>query len=353
MMHTVDLEIDVTHAGDWAEPARIAASVMLPDPALLPDRPLVCFAKPGGGYSRGYFTHALPGPGAGAQAEFHAQRGWIFVALDNLGSGASSQHPPRELDITHAVSAAQAAEEEILLRLANGVLDPDFPPVPQPVRLGIGQSVGALLTIVQQARHASYDGIASLGYSALHSHPPTPPGEPPIVTSWFSRDLAPEQPGGVLNAAAVAKATAGAPQDAAWASLAWSFHYDDVPPDVVEQDLAHYEAIVAGNTSEAARDPAPWLSFTTTQEAARFVLTPGAIASEAAAVSVPVLAGMGERDLVVDPLGEARAFRSAASFDLFVCPRMGHMHNFAGTRALLWERIHHFGAWCAAAKGRL
>jgi hypothetical protein len=59
---------------------------------------------------------------------------------------------------------------------------------------------------------------------------------------------------------------------------------------------------------------------------------------------------MGERDLVVDPLGEARAFRSAASFDLFICPRMGHMHNFAGTRALFWERIHRFGDWCAAAK---
>jgi hypothetical protein len=59
---------------------------------------------------------------------------------------------------------------------------------------------------------------------------------------------------------------------------------------------------------------------------------------------------MGERDLVIDPLGEARAYKSAFSFDLFVCPRMGHMHNFAGTRALFWERIHSFGEWCAAVK---
>jgi hypothetical protein len=26
------------------------------------------------------------------------------------------------------------------------------------------------------------------------------------------------------------------------------------------------------------------------------------------------------------------------------------MHNFAGTRALFWERIHRFGDWCSAAK---
>jgi hypothetical protein len=28
---------------------------------------------------------------------------------------------------------------------------------------------------------------------------------------------------------------------------------------------------------------------------------------------------------------------------------MGHVHNMAGTRALLWERIHLFGQWCVTA----
>jgi pimeloyl-ACP methyl ester carboxylesterase len=123
---------------------------------------------------------------------------------------------------------------------------------------------------------------------------------------------------------------------------------------VVEQDLAHYEGmaqgLVAAPPPARERDPAPWNSYTTPNDATRFTLTPGAVAPEAAAIAVPVLSAMGERDLVVDPLGEARAFRSAPSFDLFVCPRMGHMHNFAGTRMLFWERIHRFGEWCAAAK---
>jgi hypothetical protein len=26
------------------------------------------------------------------------------------------------------------------------------------------------------------------------------------------------------------------------------------------------------------------------------------------------------------------------------------MHNFAGTRALFWERIHYFGEWCATVR---
>lgn len=359
MSQTIELRIDVTNAVDLGEPAHVAVTVALPEPADLPEQAVVCFAKPGGGYSRHYFTHALPGPGEGAQGDFHVSRGWIFVALDNLGSGESSIHDASVLGFTAVTRAAQAAEQEVLLRLANGILAPGYPPVLQPVRIGIGQSTGGSLTIVQQARFGCYDGIGVLGFSAVHSHPATPPGGAPIVTPWFSREIPPDEPGGIMNAAAVAAARAAGgdtaeAEDAGWAAIAWGFHYDDVPQEVVEQDLAHYEGIaegiVAGARPAPERDPAPWNSYTTPNDATRFTLTPGAVAAEAAAVAVPVLSAMGERDLVVDPLGEARAFRSAPSFDLFVCPRMGHMHNFAGTRKLFWERIHHFGNWCAAAR---
>ena len=358
MSQTIDLRIDVTEAAQLGEPAQVAVTVVLPDPADLPPAPVVCFAKPGGGYSRFYFTHALPGPVTaeplGAQADFHVARGWIFVAIDNPGSGDSSMHDAEALGFTAVTRATLAAEQEVLLRLANGILVPGYPPVLQPVRIGIGQSTGGSLTIVQQARHACYDGIAVLGFSAVHSHPATPPGHAPIVTPWFSRELSPAEPGGVLNAAAVAAASGSGASEAAWAALAWGFHYDDVPQDVVEQDLAHYEGMAQGPVASPPpareREAAPWNSYTTPNDATRFTLTPGAVAPEAAAVAVPVLSAMGERDLVVDPLGEARAFRSALSFDLFVCPRMGHMHNFAGTRALFWERIHRFGEWCAAVR---
>jgi len=170
-----------------------------------------------------------------------------------------------------------------------------------------------------------------------------------VVTPWFARDLPPERPGGVLNVKSL-EGAAEATLDAAWAALAWSFHYDDVPADVVEQDLAHYEAIVTRRQPPEGDNFGSWYSYTTPHDAARLTLTPRIIAPEAAAVTVPVLSAMGERDMVVDPLGESRAFLSAPSFDLFVCPRMGHMHNFASTRTLFWERIHRFGEWCAAAR---
>ena len=43
-----------------------------------------------------------------------------------------------------------------------------------------------------------------------------------------------------------------------------------------------------------------------------------------------------------DPLRELAAYVSARDIALFVCPRMGHMHNFAGTREMLWNRLSRF-----------
>ena len=43
-------------------------------------------------------------------------------------------------------------------------------------------------------------------------------------------------------------------------------------------------------------------------------------------------------------LRELAAYVSARDIALLVCPRMGHMHNFAGTRAMLWNRLDAFVA---------
>ncbi|TMA25445.1 MAG: hypothetical protein E6J87_22805 [Deltaproteobacteria bacterium] len=54
--------------------------------------------------------------------------------------------------------------------------------------------------------------------------------------------------------------------------------------------------------------------------------------------------------MIPDPRGELRAYLSAPSVDIFVCPRMAHMHNFAGTRELFWQRIETWASWARAMK---
>jgi pimeloyl-ACP methyl ester carboxylesterase len=333
----LQLQVDVTGPADLGEPGHVALTVTVPD--ALGTEPIVCFAKPGAGYSRRYFTEDLPGPASGAQAAWHAERGWVFVSVDHLGVGDSSQHDSERLTYTPVVAASQAAEQEVLQKLAAGTLVDGLPKVERPVTIGIGQSMGGSLTVVQQGRYHGYDGIGVLGYSAVHTHPPTAPGAPPLVMAWLPRDAMPS--GGVFtNGPALAEldpALVAGPAD-----MAWGFHYDDVDPDLVRRDLEDFPAR-RGNVP-------PWGSGTVPMTIALWCVTPGGVAAEAAAIRCPVLVALGERDVLVDPRGEPRAYMSSPSVDLFICPRMGHMHNFAGTRELFWRRIEAWADWVRARR---
>ena len=344
-MKQIDLIIDVTEAAGLGEPARIAATVCLPPADRLVSPAVVCFAKPGAGFSRRYFTTDLPGPSRGSQAAWHTDRSWIFVAIDHLGAGDSStHHDPARLGFGLVAAASDAAENKVMEILEAGTLDAGFPPVETALKLGIGQSMGGCLTVVQQGRHNSYDGIAVLGFSAVRTHPPAPPGEPPVVAAWRVPAGADVTSTVLLNERAfnrVYQSFHGRDPfhtdvlaNHTPAATRWHFYYDDVlehlPPP--EEDTMP-----------------PWVSMTI-PGLISCVLTPGVIAPEAAAVDVPVLVAMGERDVVIDPAGEPRAYLSAPSVDLFACPRMGHMHNFAGTREQFWQRIHYWGEWVRSSR---
>ena len=85
---------------------------------------------------------------------------------------------------------------------------------------------------------------------------------------------------------------------------------------------------------------------------AQLCLTPGSIALEAAAVMAPVLVTMDERDVIVEPKREGRAYQMAISIGLFICPRISHMHNFASTRDLFWCRLETWTEWVRDSKKR-
>ena len=347
-MQSIDMQVDVTDAVGLAEPAHISLTVTAPD--LLPTDPIVCFAKPGAGYSRGYYTTDLPGPGhgLGSQADWHAARGWVVVAVDHLGVGDSSQHDPEALTFSRVVAASQAAESDVRQKLAAGTLMDGLGPVERAVTIGLGQSMGGSLTIVQQGRYHCYDGIGVLGFSPLRTLPPTAPGTPPLTLPWFPRDTMPSE-GIVTNAPALADAEAtaapdpnGVPEPAPDVinAMAWGFHYDDVDREVVRRDLEDYPA--------RHGDLPAWGSATIPMTVALWCVSPGSVLTEAAAIRSPVLVALGERDVLVDPRGDVRAYESASSVDYFVCPKMAHMHNFAGTRELLWRRIETWAAWVRA-----
>jgi alpha-beta hydrolase superfamily lysophospholipase len=337
MLEPIELQIDVTNHVDLGMAAHTAATVFLPEPGELVDPPVVCFAFPGGGYSRRYFSFDMPEDAGGGQAGWHVARGWIFVACDHLGFGDSTVPEGNVLNYDNVALGNKATVEAVMERLARADLVDDYPSIHQAVKLGIGQSMGGCFTIVLQGQHGTFDAIASLGFSGIHTLVPGRPGGPSIPWPWFLRgaDLETSPP---LNAAALVPGDGQAAQPAMDEHpFQWAFHYDDEPADIVAADMA-------ANTGGALP---PWRSATT-PACGTYMVAPGTVATEAAAINVPVLLAMGERDVVPNPWMEPFAFRSSPDITLFVCPRMAHMHNFASTRHRFWARIHAWGSGVAA-----
>ena len=324
-LRAIDLRIDVSSAVPLAGPLSMAASVYLPDAAKIAPRPVVMFASPGGGYSRGYFDLRFAGRSGYSQAEYHAAQGTIFVAYDHLGVGDSTTEHNHTLTVEMIADANHAMVTEILARLAKGGVQPGFPAVVKPFVIGIGQSMGAGVTVVMQGRHRTFDAVGILGVSAIHTQLPQATLEAARrsrVNFMFTRAT----PNNRLSIAGTA---------ANIADFKYPFHWEDVPRDVLDADISGGYPI---------RKTAPYFGSATIPVCAVAMNSPGYFTPEASMIEVPVFIGVGERDVCPNPWAEPSAYWNSKDVSLYVVPRMAHMHNFASTRELLWRRLGHWSA---------
>lgn len=313
-----DVRLDVSGAVGMAD-AKVAATLIVPSERAA--TPILAVAFPGGGYGRGYWD--IQWPGGYSQAEYHASRGWVFAAVDHLGVGDSALVDPAELTIEVLAAAESAACSQIRAMLCSGDFGPNTPThEANPFVIGIGQSMGGCVSIVAQATARAFDALAVLGYSASRTVLPSPEGG--ILVTPVSR--------GRTDREAI---TAGAAEIGDVEVFAWSFHYEDVDPTIYREDLR-------GGYPFRTDFVPPWGSATIPPAAAS-MLAPSVVADEAAAIEVPVFIGVGERDVCPDPRSEPASYRSANQIGLCVVERMAHMHNFASSRSVLWERLHRWG----------
>ena len=303
------------------EKLETAVTVFAPEPGHIADPPIVLFGFPGGGYGRGYYAIEQAGHSNYNQAAYHVGRGAIVVACDHLGVGDSSQpSDPASLTFENIAAANHATVTEVMGRLRAGNLVRGLGPLEDAHAVGMGQSMGGCFLIVQQGNHATFEAIAVLGFSAIQTVLPTPPGHDEVTGPQIERGERIEELDSTV------------PTDI----FRYGFHLDDVPSDIVDLDLDGYPA----------RPHMPMWGSATVPLCAVTMLSPGVIAAEAARVTVPVLVGVGERDVVPDPQAEPGAYPASTDVTVYVQPRAAHMHNFAGTRRLLWDELD---AWARKA----
>lgn len=330
-MRSIDLRVDVSAAIGAATIQEIAATVYLPDDLRPSRRQVILFMAPGGGYTRHYFDMSFAGHEGYSEAEYHTRRGTIVVAYDHLGVGDSSLDLMDTLTLEHAADSNAAFVREVLGRLAIGSLAVDVPVIADPFVVGAGQSLGGGVTIVMQSRQKPFDAVIVLGKSALHTILPQPTFELFAVQRAifnFTRTTPLEELSVKLTSEKIP-------------DFLYPFHWPDEPRDIIDADMAGGYPL---------RKSAPRFGSMTVPRYAVGMMSPAYITPDAARVTVPVLVACGERDVSPDVRREPTAFISSDDISVFVVPRMAHMHNFAPTRQMLWQRMADWMLMQAAAK---
>jgi hypothetical protein len=310
-------------AGARSEPVQIAGTVVVDLDRLIAD-PIVIIGIPGGTYHRRYWDLQPPGRTGYSQAEWVAERGGVFVACDYLGGGDSSR--PEDGDFMTLEVCADAAHEvyrQVSQGLRKGSLVDGLRPLDGAVFVGVGQSLGGFITMIQQGKYADYPGIGVLGSSPLA-----------IRNIPVHRDLDGLSPEERRRAVMEDNAKTsgvdelpvyhGAPRE----NFRGIFHVLDVPEDLYRYDVEECHTLINRVTG---------IDGMTTGYAQPF----------ADRIISPIFLGFGESDVARDPRLEPTAYPASRDLTIVELPRMAHMHNFADTREQLWRR---FDDWLAVVR---
>lgn len=310
------LRLDAGVALPGEGPLELAVEVFAPREPL----PIAFVCLPGGAMSRRYFDLQAGDDDSYSFARQMAARGFVSVLVDPLGVGESS----RPAD-SYALSAELLAEangyvtEQVLHKLRKGTINNNIADIPKVASIGLGHSMGAMLTILQQAEFGQHAGLAVLGFSTRGL---------PEYLSPEARELARDP----------AAARRAAPR------LARAMFREDYPAIGRSEDGA---ALYAGANAErrgveaikAARErllPVPAFQS----------MLPGNVAAEAARIDVPVFVGLGERDMAGPPLEAPKAFSGSPAVSFHLLPQAGHSHFLFPARAGLFDAL---AAWAQSA----
>ncbi|MEU0948546.1 hypothetical protein ABZ379_38615 [Streptomyces canus] len=189
-----------------------------------------------------------------------------------------------------AADAAHAVYEQVRQLLQKGKLIEALPPLPNATYIGIGQSLGGLITIIQQAKYGDYPGVGIFGAS------------PEFAAEIDAPVFAAMPP------------NHGAPRK----QFLSFFHVPGVSEDLVVYDEAECHTLIS-------------------RVAGADGLTPGLTVPFAEAIDVPVFLAFGTYDVSKDPRSEPASYPRSPDITVTVVPDMAHMHNFADTRERLWR----------------
>ena len=311
-------------------PLQVGASVWWPEAAARANTLLLCL--PGGNMNRRYFDLRPPPQGGGGDlhteggddtfsiAAQMTSRGFIVAPLDHLGQGDSSKPQDGwQLTAELLVQANINATNELLARLREGRLSPDLPALPDLRSIGVGHSMGAMLTVLQQHAARQHAGVALLGFSTRGLPEYAPPAVRDAADPTAVRPLLPQ----------IARKMFGQPYPVIHGQQGGERGNN---AELFGSRKADPRGVAALKAATDCLLPIP----------AAMSMVPGNVATEAAALAVPVFLGIGERDMVGPTHQVPAAFTGSRDVSLCILPETGHSHFLFPARARLFDRLQ---AW--------
>lgn len=307
----------VEEPGEWS----IAAEVFVPASAFEAEHVVVLCCTPGGGCTGRYFD--LGGPDSGYSfAGYAVAAGFACVLIDNLATGQSSPgNPwvsPQSIAAANAEGFALATAELRALLLISATV----------TTVGVGHSMGAMLTLIGQVMADQHAAIACLGF--------TPAGLPNMLSAEELRIAA----AGSVSADTLERlarqrfAGMTEPADKQRAQEPFPFTLPDTDP-------AGLAALAATATNLL---PLP----------AILSLLPGNVVEYIRQITVPVFLGGGDHEPWHQAGELVPIFEACDDISFYTLVDAAHNHNVAGTRELLWQRLLGWAALVTAdhASGR-
>lgn len=303
MPQRVEIRFDVTSEAGLGHEAHIAGTLFVPDDPGIgakygAEALRIALLSPGGGFTRSYFDLQLEGYEDYSAAMQLAARGFVVVAIDNLGTGESTiPEDGRNITLDRSAAALAGVARQICERARKGDLDPSIQTGEATV-IAIGHSLGGCIVALMQGDHGACDGVGVLGYSCRYI-------KGAIDPETGERLRKRESVGSGYN-----RTTPSAQRE--------RFYSDAVPISVIAAE-------------EAARVPMP--------DGVAEALIPGRAAPAASRITVPVLLAFGERDVSPEPHAEPAYYTASSDVTLLMLASTGHAHNSAPGRVEFWNRI--------------
>jgi pimeloyl-ACP methyl ester carboxylesterase len=303
----------VDEPGDWF----VSAEVLVPTSVPGADHVTVLCCTPGGGCTGEYFDLGEPDAGF-SFAQYAVAAGFACVLIDNLGTGRSTPGADPWISPQNIARAGAEAFARATHELAAAL-----PATTTIATVGVGHSMGAMLTLMGQAMRGQHSAIASLGF--------TPSGLPNVLSPEELR-VATSGPVPLDTLTSIARRIfSGAAHPSGDRRTPEPFPFN--LPDTDPAGLAALGAV--------ATNILPLSGVLS--------LLPGNISEYIRQITVPVFLGGGDHEPWHRADELVPAFESSADITFYTLADAAHNHNVAATRELLWRRLLDWAAVVATA----